>query len=237
MFPLQTLTREPAPPEGPVLRNFLANLLLIAVSFALCLLVAEGAIRIIDGQSVVALALPEVNSSQGVDTTGGHLDEMPRAASVDRALFFSDPPPLPNRTVPPQEWTDMYHRIQANQAGVNPFLPWDMYKAWNSVFVGDPCTHSYLKGAPGQLYVYDPPDGKPRPFFRFLPNATSPDGLVTNAFGWRGPPVQFQRAPQHDPHRLRRRLDRGGNPSDAVLGTGVSARPGSIAGRRRARST
>jgi hypothetical protein len=176
------------------MRNFLANLLLIAVSFVVCLLAAEGAIRIIDGQSVVALALPEVNSSQGVDTTGGHLDEIPRAATVERALFFTDPPPLPNRTVPPREWTDMYRRIEANQSGPNPFLPWDMYKAWNSVFVGDPCKHSYLKGAPGQLYVYDPPDGKPRPFFRFLPNATTPDGLVTNAFGWRGPPVQFQRA-------------------------------------------
>src|SRR5579872_3536349 len=162
MFSLQTLTRQP-------MRNFLANLLLIVVSFVFCVIVAEGAIRIIDGQSVVALALPEVNSSQGVDTTGGHLDEIPRAAGVDRTLYFSDPPPLPNRTVPPKEWTDMYHRIEANQRGPNPFLPWDMYKAWNSVFVGDPCKHDYLKGAPGQLYVYDPPDGKTRPFFRFLP--------------------------------------------------------------------
>ncbi len=178
------------------MRNFLANLLLITVSFVFCVLAAEGAIRIIDGQSVVALALPEVNSSQGVDTTGGHLDEIPRAASVDRALFFSDPPPLPNRTKPPKEWEEMYQRLQANQSGPNPFLPWDMYKAWNSVFVGDPCKHDYLKGAPGQLYVYDPPDGKTRPFFRFLPNATSPDGLVTNEFGWRGPPVQFQRKPK-----------------------------------------
>jgi hypothetical protein len=177
-------------------RNFLANLLLVVVSFVFCVLLAEGAVRIIDGQSVVALALPEVNSSQGVDTTGGHLDEMPRAASVDRALFFTDPPPLPNRTVPPQEWTDMYRHLQEHQAGANPFLPWDMYKAWNSAFVGDPCKHEYLKGAPGQLYVYDPPDGKTRPFFRFLPSATSPDGLVTNEFGWRGPPVQFQRAPR-----------------------------------------
>ncbi len=178
------------------MRNFLANLLLIIVSFAFCVLVAEGAIRIIDGQSVTALALPAVNSSQGVDTTGGHLDEIPRAASVDRALFFTDPPPLPNRKPVPEEWMEVHRHIQETQSGPNPFMQWDMYKAWNSVFVGDPCKHPYLKGAPGQLYVYDPPDGKTRPFFRFLPNATTPDGLVTNEFGWRGPPVQFRRAPK-----------------------------------------
>ena len=41
-------------------------------------LLAEGAVRLIDGQSPVALALPEVVSNPGVDTTGGHLDKLPR---------------------------------------------------------------------------------------------------------------------------------------------------------------
>jgi hypothetical protein len=171
------------------------------VSVVVCLVAAEGAIRIIDGMSPAALVLPEMISSQGVDTTAGHLDKMPRAAGVEREWFFTDPPPLPNRTRPPQEWVDLDRQIQrepvfgANASG-NPFLPWDMFKAWNSVFVGDPCKHSYLSGAPGRLFVYDPPDGKPRPTFRFLPNATVPDGLVTNAFGWRGPPVPFARSPK-----------------------------------------
>jgi hypothetical protein len=57
------------------------------------------------------------------------------------------------------------------------FHDWDMFKAWNSAFVGDVCKHRYLKGAPGQLYVYDPPDGQKRPIFRYLPNATTPKGL------------------------------------------------------------
>src|SRR5690349_7161054 len=84
-------------PKVVSVRNLLANILLSLISVVLCLVVAEVAVRIIDGESPVMLALPETVSSQGVDTTGGYLDRLPRAASVDRALFFSDPPPLPNR--------------------------------------------------------------------------------------------------------------------------------------------
>ena len=65
----------------------------------------------------------------------------------------------------------------------------DMFKAWNTAFVGDPCSHCYLRDAPGRLFVYDPPDGNPHPRYRFMPNATLPNGLVTNASGFRGPPV------------------------------------------------
>ena len=68
------------------------------------------------------------------------------------------------------------------------------FQAWNAGFVGDPCQHAYLRGAPGRLFVYDPPDGQPRPTFRFLPDATTPLGLVTNAFAWRGRPLPFTRA-------------------------------------------
>ena len=182
-------------------RNFLANLALSVVSVVVCVVLAEGIVRIIDGQSPIALMLPEVQGALGVDTTGGYLDKLPRADGVERAWFFADPPPLPNRTKPPQEWIDLDKKLQGapqfDATGLtNRFLPWDMFKAWNSVFVGDPCKHEYLKAAPGRLWVYDPPDGQPRPFFRFLPNATVPDGLVTNAYGWRGPPVPFKRSPR-----------------------------------------
>ena len=72
----------------------------------------------------------------------------------------------------------------------------DMFKAWNANFVGDPCRHAYLCGAPGHLYLYDPPSGEARPPYRFLPNATTPIGLVTNDYGFRGPPVPFARQPR-----------------------------------------
>lgn len=39
---------------------------------------------------------------------------------------------------------------------------------------------------PGQLWVYDPIDGKPTPPYRYPPDSTQPNGLVTNQMGWRG---------------------------------------------------
>lgn len=187
--------------QGLVMRNFLGNALLALVSILFCVVMAEGATRVIDGLPPISLDLPENTGALGVDTTVAHLDAVPLAEGIKRELFFSDPPPLPNRTKPPKEWIELDAKIPRSQAfererELNSFKIWDMFKAWNSVLVGDPCKHSYFKSAPGKLFIYDPPDGKPRPNFRFLPNASAPDGLVTNAFGWRGRPVPFKRSPR-----------------------------------------
>src|SRR5262249_17276948 len=66
-----------------------------------------------------------------------------------------------------------------------------------SALVGsDPCQNRILSHAPGKLFIYDPPDGQPSPPYRFYPSVTSPDGLVTNQIGWRGPPIQVPRPPR-----------------------------------------
>lgn len=179
--------------------KYLGNILLTVVSVVFCVVLAEFATRIIDGLPPVAMEMPSEMGSLGRDTTAAHLDEVPRAPGVDRALFFTDPPPLSNRSAPPREWIELDrqvrdHPIQADTG--TAFLPWDMFKAWNAVFTGDPCKHPYLKAAPGKLWVYDPPDGKGRPTFRFLPNATAPDQLVTNEMGWRGPPFPLKKPPR-----------------------------------------
>jgi hypothetical protein len=69
----------------------------------------------------------------------------------------------------------------------------DVLKVWNAVYLPDPCKHPVLRQAPGQLWVYDPPVSTGTPKFRFPPNATLPDGLVTNQLGWRGRPIQVPR--------------------------------------------
>jgi hypothetical protein len=183
------------------MRNILRSGLLLVVSVLLCLVVAEGTTRLVDDLPLVALPLPKAFDTFGLDTTSDRLDEVPRAVGMVRDWFFSEPPPLPNRHQPPQEWIELDRLIEMNsQAGANSlshdFKPWDMFKAWNAAFVGDPCTSSFFRSAPGRLFVYDPPDGGQRPLYRYLPNATMPrgTGLVTNRFGWRGPPVRFARS-------------------------------------------
>ena len=111
------------------MRNFLVNGLLTVVSVVVCVVLAEVTVRIIDGQSPVSLMLPVEVSSRSINVAGGHLDQVPRAASVDRDLFFSDPPPLPNRKPVPADWIalskELTEKRQASlEAGSNdPFLP------------------------------------------------------------------------------------------------------------------
>jgi hypothetical protein len=174
-------------------QGLLANVSLVVASLAVCLGLAEAALAFIDW-----LHPRWILDTSGTSSTGPHLDEVPLTSGVSRDLFFVDPAPLPNRTKPPQEWIELDHQLQKASQGATAadgFKQWDMWKAWNAVFVGDPCQNRHLRGAPGRLFVYDPPDGNPRPPFRYLPKTTTPMGLTTNDFGWRGPPVAFRRAP------------------------------------------
>lgn len=155
---------------------------MIVASVALCTIAAEFVVRQLD-------AVAETGPATG------RLDEIALASGVDRRWFFVDPPPLPNRRPASQDALDLVRKVE--QGGIaDGTRKSDMSKAWNSRFVGDPCRHAYLCGAPGHLYLYDPPSGEARPPYRFLPDVTSPIGLVTNAYGFRGPPVPVARQPR-----------------------------------------
>ncbi len=159
------------------------NVLLIAGSVILCTVAAEFVVR-------------QLDAAEGDGGASRHLGEIPVAAGVERAWFFTDPPPLPNRKEVPQEWLELVRKVE--DSGITEGTRRaDMFKAWNVNFVGgDPCRHPYLCNAPGHLFVYDPGNGEARPPYRFLPNATTPIRLVTNQYGFRGPPVQFARQPR-----------------------------------------
>ena len=163
------------------MRDFFKNGLLVLVTIVVCTAAAEAIVRWADAGGGEDVAL--------------RLDEVPRVRGVERAWYFSDPPPLSNRGPVPAAWDELVRRVE--KSGVTEGTRRaDMFKAWNTALVGDPCKHPYLRDAPGHLFVYDPPDGSPHPPYRFLPNATTPVGLVTNAYGFRGPPVPFVRTPQ-----------------------------------------
>lgn len=181
--------------ESPGSALQLKNVLLFFVSIVISVLFAEAVVRYLDGYRMFAMPL---GNSQGSPTVGSDiLDKAPLAAGVDRQWFYSDPPPLPNRKEPPEDWWRLYRSIQTNNVGGMEFRPPDVFKAWNSKFVGgDPCKHKFLRHAPGVLYLYDPPDERTNPPYRYLPNATLPNGLVTNQMGWRGAPIEDPRGPK-----------------------------------------
>ena len=130
----------------------------------------------------------------GRDTAASHVDSLPRVAGVESA-WFSDKVLSPPRQPVPEQWRRWYDDAERRHAETGSmFRGGDMFKVWNTVLAPDPCGHVMLRDAPGALFVFDPPDGKPLPPFRFLPSATTPETMATNAFGWRGGPVSFARS-------------------------------------------
>ncbi len=176
------------------MRKRFANFLLLSGTILFCLVVAEGVIRFVDDLPLLAMPLP---LPVGSDSAIQRFDEVPRAAGVDRAWFFRTPPPLPNRTKASAEWQRWFEDVErARVEHGTEFRGIDLFKAWNPNLVGRPCNSKFFRSAPGRLFVYDPPDSSRFPSYRFLPNMTAPDGLVTNEYGWRGPPVPLARSPR-----------------------------------------
>src|ERR1700738_441305 len=103
---------------------------MILVSVLVSIVAAEGVVRFINGQPLFAFPLPDPVGTATVKAE--QLDGIPRAAGVDRAWFFSDPPPLPNRAEPPKGWTELFNYLQAHPSDTNEFQPNDVFKAWNS---------------------------------------------------------------------------------------------------------
>jgi hypothetical protein len=170
---------------------YVKNALLIFASMAFGFAIAEGIVRYIDGYAMFHMPLSTPSGFASVDPKV--LDQLPAVAGVQRDWFFTDPPPLPNRRPVPAEWHHRFHAIEANPAASGKFMPSDAFKAWNSVFAADPCKHRLLQHGTPELFVYDPPDGAATPPYRFLPNVTLADGLVTNQVGWRGRPIESPR--------------------------------------------
>ena len=171
--------------------KYFVNGLLMALAILATTVAAEGVTRLIDGLPLFTDWLPNTVDR---DVSSKHLDEIPRAAGVSRSWFFSDPPPLPNRREVPPEWVRQVQAInQAPQTIDTAFRPAELFKAWNSQYANAPCDSPLLRQAPGHLYLYQSLDGSQFPIYRFLPNVTTPLGLVTNQLGWRGPPVEVRR--------------------------------------------
>lgn len=179
------------------MRRLLANSFLLILTVFLCLAVAEAATRLIDGLPFTSLRLPAAyGGGLGRNTVPQQLDKVPRASSVAREWYSTHPPPLPNRRAVPDDWMALHRQMEASGRHASGFGRFDLFKAWNSEFVGDPCSKDFFAGVPGRLYVYDPSPGEKLPEYRYLPDTTTPAGLVTNQFGWRGPPVHFARSPR-----------------------------------------
>ncbi len=177
-----------------------ATLGIVATSVAIC--VAEIATRLVDGTPLTELRLPPASAypQPGERSLVALARGLPLAEGVDPTWIDVPPPPLRNRTPPDPELL----ALRRADGGRN-LIEADLYRQWNARWVaawgckpagslhGLPAGR--LRSLPAPLFVFDPPEPSDQPAYRHLLGVTTPEGLVTNRFGWRGPEIPLDKPP------------------------------------------
>jgi hypothetical protein len=171
------------------------------------LLAAEAVTRIVDGYRLVPLHLaPSLSRLRSADSRRqseaqkwrGDTDawpyvlQLPVAAGVERDWFRAK---VPERAMPHPD-ADLAARAK-RYAGAELMANYE----WNwKALVNGVCRGDYRNLVAfdrfDDLFVFNAIDGSDAPTFRFLQHASYPSGLVTNAFGWRGPDIAFNKPPR-----------------------------------------
>ena len=170
---------------------------LLIVTTAVCLLVGELVVRFIDGYRLSTLRLiPHATTAAGLaaerrNVAQQYLSSVPLAPGMQTSWFELAPEPLPGRDRPDPVLSEAVRRSASTKVGN------EIVRAYNWEFVrGQLCSDDYFRELPGFGFVYDPQEGAAHPRYRYPPNVVLPTGLVINQFGWRGPSIDFPKAPR-----------------------------------------
>jgi hypothetical protein len=173
-------------------------LLLAPVSVLIALLICEAGLRLLtrfSPHSAEAAVIPgaAIDKPLDVSEAARYIAAMPAAPGTDRRWFSEDPPPLPNRTPVSAERQQRFRDFE--RRGL--YGPQADY-IWNRKYVEhERCEpHSLFRNYPATLLAFDPPDGGLYPHYRFAPSTTTTARLVTNQFGFRGPPLSLVKPPR-----------------------------------------
>jgi len=147
----------------------------------------ETATRLFEGIPLTAgmLPTPYMLPQTPEPSLGALASTLPHADDVDPSWIDRRPPPLPNR----RAIDGRMLTLRKEDGGRTP-LESDLYRQWNARFVAElGCKVGALRTLRSPITVFDPIEPNTQPVFRFPPSVTTPLGLVTNRFGWRGPEI------------------------------------------------
>jgi hypothetical protein len=166
---------------------------LFVVATGVAVALAEGASRLLEGMPLTAVLLPALAPLPPERSLGGLVHDLPHVEGLDTAWIEESPPPLSNRRAVAPELLAI-----RRAAGGRIALESDLYRQWNARFVaGAGCApDKLLRQLPPPLLVFDPPEPDEQPIYRFPLGVTTPLGLVTNRFGWRGPEIPLDKPPR-----------------------------------------
>jgi hypothetical protein len=155
----------------------LLRLGVVAGGVVCALVAAEATLRWIDRQGPVASA----SSPSPSELAHRYVSGIPVADGVRREWFDISPAPLDRRPLPP-DLAQVAEQIKALTVSS------EMFKQWNSRFIQERVCggDSFFQRFPGFAFSYDPDLPSTHPPYRYLYDITSPYGLVTNKFGFRG---------------------------------------------------
>jgi hypothetical protein len=177
------------------------RLLLLATSLCTGLVATEVVLRVVGGYRLASLRLQPgwahgddvqallATNRDLVDRVLAHARGI--APELDGAWLATSPPPLRKRPVAASMQRALGDPSQLMfLCHVNEVLLRGLWQPGSglSAVVGP--------GAPDEFVVFAPKDGSPHPLYRYPPSVTFPDGLTTNAFGFRGPEVAVDK-PEH----------------------------------------
>jgi hypothetical protein len=181
-------------------RRVFLRLALVGFSVLSSLLALELAARWLDGYPVLVTRLPAGIPLSALDAA--------RQAAAPRAPLASEAAKLRLDAEADPAWIENEPARAANRGPVAPDLlerrqrltdprvdEFDLYNVWNRTVAEEQgcSTKSLLSRLPMPLDVFDPVEPGGRPTYRYYPSRTTPLGLVTNSFGFRGPDVPLNK--------------------------------------------
>jgi hypothetical protein len=173
----------------------LRRVVVILLTSVLTTLVAEAAIRALDGYELFSYRLRR--SADHAQTTRQelerpvlrHVEAITLADGVERAWYMSNPPRIP--TIPlASALAARLQRYPTDQIGA--VVLWNPEYLRRHLCAGD--TRGSL-GILSDFYVYQPTEPGPYPIYQHMPHISPPGSFMTNAFGWRGPDVPLRKPP------------------------------------------
>ena len=160
-------------------------------TFFLMFLVSEILIRTIDGYPIFSLNLrnkPKPKKSLTSQISIEYLKKISKGNTLEINEFFKNPPLLPKKNPDPFLLSLL---VKAERAGLEGLEQESVVKEWNKSFLidlikrGDKSTKIFLRFPP-ETVLFEACENNPHPRYRFPQSVTTPGGLVTNKFGWRG---------------------------------------------------
>lgn len=167
----------------------------IATSLTL-LIASEILLRLIVGHPLIPVQIAGYNLAGAGSTRDmiPFVDAGPNEFGTQREWINQGPPPLPGRDEPDAEllkWQKTAHDSGWKGLKVNLYRQWNA--EWMRRYGCEP--GSPIEAIPIPVHEFDAPNDSLVPMFRYLPGRTTPLGMRTNRFAWRGPELPLDKPP------------------------------------------